>query len=85
MLISTLSLPVYFIGTGLLLFACLFSCLFVCVYLYVYLICFPSPLTLPFEISSLLLLQARKYLIAHNTGTLTIARAMMGRWKKGEN
>jgi hypothetical protein len=30
----------------------------------------------------LLLLQARKYLIAHGTGTVTIARAMMGRRKK---
>jgi hypothetical protein len=33
----------------------------------------------------LLLLQARKYLIAHSTGTVTIARAMMGRWKKEGN
>jgi hypothetical protein len=30
----------------------------------------------------LLLLQARKYLIAHSTGTVTIARAVMGRQKK---
>jgi hypothetical protein len=30
----------------------------------------------------LLLLQARKYLIAHSTGTITIPRAMMGRQKK---
>jgi hypothetical protein len=30
----------------------------------------------------LLLLQARKYLIAHNTGTITTTRAMMGRQKK---
>jgi hypothetical protein len=29
-----------------------------------------------------LLLKARKYLIAHNTGTITISRAMMGRQKK---
>jgi hypothetical protein len=29
-----------------------------------------------------LLLQARKYLITHSTGTVTIARAMMGKWKK---
>jgi hypothetical protein len=29
-----------------------------------------------------LLLQARKYLIAHSTGTVTIPRAMMGRQKK---
>jgi hypothetical protein len=33
----------------------------------------------------LLLLQARKYLIAHSTGTVTIARAMMGRQKKEGN
>jgi hypothetical protein len=33
----------------------------------------------------LLLLQARKYLIAHNTGTITTPRAMMGRQKKQEN
>jgi flagellar biosynthesis GTPase FlhF len=33
----------------------------------------------------LLLLQARKYLIAHSTETVTIARAMMGRWKKEGN
>jgi hypothetical protein len=39
-------------------------------------------LTLPFYISSLLLLQARKYGITHSTGTLTITRAMMGRRKK---
>jgi hypothetical protein len=30
----------------------------------------------------LLLLQARKYLIAHSTGTVTIPRVMMGRQKK---
>jgi urea transporter len=44
---------------------------------------FPS-LTLPFYISPLLLLQARKYLIAHNTGTVTIARAMTEDGKKRE-
>jgi hypothetical protein len=33
----------------------------------------------------LLLLQARKYLIANSTGTATIARVMMGRWKKEGN
>jgi hypothetical protein len=33
----------------------------------------------------LLLLQARKYLIAHSTGTVTIPRAMMGRQKKQGN
>jgi hypothetical protein len=33
----------------------------------------------------LLLLQARKYLIAHNTGTITALRAMMGRQKKQGN
>jgi hypothetical protein len=33
----------------------------------------------------LLLLQARKYLITHSTGTVTVARAMMGRWKKEGN
>jgi hypothetical protein len=32
-----------------------------------------------------LLLQARKYLIAHSTGTVTTARAMMERWKKEGN
>jgi hypothetical protein len=32
-----------------------------------------------------LLLQARKYLIAHNTGTITTPRAMMGRQKKQGN
>jgi hypothetical protein len=31
----------------------------------------------------LLLLQARKYLIAHSIGTVTILKAMMGRQKKG--
>jgi hypothetical protein len=31
-----------------------------------------------------LLLQARKYLIAHSTGTKTTPRAMMGRQKKTE-
>jgi hypothetical protein len=30
----------------------------------------------------LLLLQARKYLIAHSTGKITTPRAMMGRQKK---
>jgi hypothetical protein len=33
----------------------------------------------------LLLLQARKYLIANSTGTVTIQRAMMGRQKKQGN
>jgi hypothetical protein len=33
----------------------------------------------------LLLLQARKYLVANRTGTVTIARAMMGRWRKEGN
>jgi hypothetical protein len=33
----------------------------------------------------LLLLQAIKYLIGHSTGTITIARAMMGRWTKEGN
>jgi hypothetical protein len=33
----------------------------------------------------LLLLQARKFLIAHSTWTVTIARAMMGRQKKEGN
>jgi hypothetical protein len=33
----------------------------------------------------MLLLQARKYLIAHSTGTVTIARAMMRRQKKEGN
>jgi hypothetical protein len=33
----------------------------------------------------LLLLQVRKYLIAHNTGTVTMDREMMGRWKKQGN
>jgi hypothetical protein len=33
----------------------------------------------------LLLLQARKYLIAHSTGTVTIPKAVMGRQKKQGN
>jgi hypothetical protein len=33
----------------------------------------------------LLLLQARKYLIAHSTGTITTQNAMTGRQKKQEN
>jgi hypothetical protein len=33
----------------------------------------------------LLLLQARKYLIAHSTGTVIIPKAMMGRHKKQGN
>jgi hypothetical protein len=33
----------------------------------------------------LLLLQARKYLIAHSMGIVTIPRAMMGRQKKQGN
>jgi hypothetical protein len=33
----------------------------------------------------LLLLQARKYLIAHSTGTITTQRAMTGRKKKQGN
>jgi predicted alpha/beta hydrolase family esterase len=33
----------------------------------------------------LLLLPARRYLIAHSTGTVTIAKAMMGRQKKEGN
>jgi hypothetical protein len=33
----------------------------------------------------LLLLKARKYLIAHSTGTVIIAKAMVGRWKKEGN
>jgi hypothetical protein len=33
----------------------------------------------------LLLLQARKYLIAHSTGTITTPRAMIGRHKKQGN
>jgi hypothetical protein len=32
----------------------------------------------------LLLLQARKYLTAHSTGTITTPRAMMGRQKNRE-
>jgi hypothetical protein len=32
-----------------------------------------------------LLLQARKYLIAHSIGTITTPRAMMGRQKKQGN
>jgi hypothetical protein len=32
-----------------------------------------------------LLLQARKYLIAHSAGTITTSRAMMGRQKKQGN
>jgi hypothetical protein len=32
------------------------------------------------QISPLLLSQSRKYLIAQSIGTVTIARAMMGRW-----
>jgi hypothetical protein len=35
--------------------------------------------------SPLLLLQARKYLIAHSTGTITTPRAMRGRHKKQGN
>jgi hypothetical protein len=37
------------------------------------------------QISPLLLIQARKYLIAHSRGTVTIARAMTGRQKKQGN
>jgi hypothetical protein len=33
----------------------------------------------------LLLLQARKYIISHTTGTITTLRAMMGRQKKQGN
>jgi hypothetical protein len=33
----------------------------------------------------LLLLQATKYLITHSTGTVTIARAILGKWKKEGN
>jgi hypothetical protein len=33
----------------------------------------------------LLLLQARKYLIAHSTGTVTTPKTIMGRQKKQEN
>jgi hypothetical protein len=33
----------------------------------------------------LLLLQARKYLIAHSTGTVTTSRTMMGRQQKQGN
>jgi hypothetical protein len=33
----------------------------------------------------LLLLQAKKYLIAHSTGTITTPRAMMGRQKRQGN
>jgi hypothetical protein len=33
----------------------------------------------------LLILQARKYLIAHSTGTIKTPRAMMGRQKKQGN
>jgi hypothetical protein len=33
----------------------------------------------------MLLLQARKYLIAHNTGTITTPRAMIGRQNKQGN
>jgi hypothetical protein len=33
----------------------------------------------------LLILQARKYLIAHSTGTITTPRAMMGRQNKQGN
>jgi hypothetical protein len=32
-----------------------------------------------------LILQARKYLVAHSTGTITTPRAMMGRQKKQGN
>jgi hypothetical protein len=58
--------------------------LFVGFSLFLSLLCFPSPLTLPFQISPLLLLQARKYSIAHSTGTITAPRTMMGRQKKWE-
>jgi hypothetical protein len=47
--------------------------------------CFPSQLTLPFEILPLLLLQARKYLIAHSTGIVTTSKTMKGRQKKQGN
>jgi hypothetical protein len=33
----------------------------------------------------LLLLQAGQYRITHSTGTVIIARAIMGRWKKEGN
>jgi hypothetical protein len=36
-------------------------------------------------LSSLLLLQARKYVIAYSTGTITTPRAMTGRQKKQGN
>jgi hypothetical protein len=37
------------------------------------------------SVCPVLLLQARKYLIAHSTGTITTRRAMMGRQKEQEN
>jgi hypothetical protein len=73
-----------FISLTQFFFVCLF-CLLSCFSLFLYFLCFLCPLTLPFLISPLLLLQARKYLIAHNTGKVTIPRAMKGRQKKQKN
>jgi hypothetical protein len=76
---------VYFLSLFISLGLYFFFCVCVFVFLFLYLLCFPSPLTLPIQISPLLLLQARKYWITHSTGTVTIARAIMGRWKKEGN
>jgi hypothetical protein len=78
-LISTLSLPVY-------IFEIFFVCFFVLFFLLDYLF-------LPFHLNSLLsipshpsilnitsaTITAKKYLIAHSTGTITTPRAMTGR------
>jgi hypothetical protein len=80
-LISTLSLPVYIFETFFVYFFALFF--FLLDYLF-----FPFPstslLSIPSHPSILninsAIITARKYLIAHSTGTIT--RAMMGRQKK---
>jgi hypothetical protein len=82
-LIATLSLPIYFFDTGFILLLLFF------------LVCLFFPFSLPSLLSlsshpsildiTIVITQARKYLIAHSIGTVTIARRIMGRWKKEGN
>jgi hypothetical protein len=67
----------------------LFVSLFVCLFLFVYLF-FPFSLPALLSLSShpsilnitIVIIKARKYLIAHSARTIAILKAMMGRQKK---
>jgi hypothetical protein len=87
-LISTPSLPVYIFETFLFVSLFCFLGFFLLDYLF-----FPFPLTSLLSIPShpsilnitSAIITARKYLIAHSTGTITTPWAMTGRQKKQGN